>query len=388
MKQKKNILIISPFFYPEPISTGKFNTDFVIALKDEGHNVKVLCYHPFYPTWKIKKNTSQIDNIEIIRGGKFLWFSNKTFIRRFILEFSFALFVLRKIKKNIKNIDIIIPVFPPSFAFFSIIFIIGNKIKKVGMVHDLQEIYSEEKKGFLYRIIKSSIHKIEKKCYNSCDKLIFLSNEMQSEAKKLYGLKNTILEVQYPFVTIKKKKTSNLHTIFKKENINIVYSGALGEKQDPFKLYDFFLKASKKIENTVFHIFSEGEIFNSLKKSNKTSKIKFHNLVDKDSLEEMYNKSDIQIIPQKENMSKGSLPSKLPNLLSSSCKIMLITDFNSELHNFFKTNNLNMAVTTWDIEILIKSLKELILIEVDFIHQKKIARTFFTLDKMILKILR
>ena len=99
MKNNKNILIISPFFYPEPISTGKFNTDFAIALKDDGHNVTVLCYHPFYPNWKIKESQEELNGIKIIRGGKYLAFSKKTIVRRIILELSFAFFILRKIRE-------------------------------------------------------------------------------------------------------------------------------------------------------------------------------------------------------------------------------------------------------------------------------------------------
>ncbi|WP_088324536.1 glycosyltransferase [Polaribacter tangerinus] len=388
MNNKKNILIISPFFYPEPISTGKFNTDFAIALKNEGHHVNVLCYHPFYPNWVIKKNSKKLKGIKIIRGGKFLWFSKNTFVRRFILELSFMFFIVKNIKKYKNNTDVIIPVFPPSFAFFAIVPFLSKKIKKVGMVHDLQEIYSEDKKGFLYKIIQYFIHKIEKRCYNSCHKLIFLSNEMCSEAKRLYGLKNTIIEVQYPFITLKNSITNDLDAIFNKKNINIVYSGALGEKQNPEKLYNFFLEASSKIENTIFHFFSEGEVFNSLKNSNSNSKIQFHKLVDIKNLEELYQKSDIQIIPQKENTSKGSLPSKLPNLLSSQCKILLITDQGSELEHFFKNNKLEKAVTTWETSVLINSLKHLIDLDVNFGHQKSIAENFFTLDKMISKVLR
>jgi hypothetical protein len=187
---------------------------------------------------------------------------------------------------------------------------------------------------------------------------------MRNEAERFYGLKNTKLEVQYPFITLKKNSSNNLNAILHNNNINIVYSGALGEKQNPLKLYNFFSEASKKIENTVFHFFSEGEGFQTLKKSNNNSKIRFHSLVDKNNLEEMYNKSDIQIIPQKENTSKGSLPSKLPNLLSSDCKVMLITDENSELHKFFINNNLSMVVTKWDNEILINSLKSISFIDV------------------------
>ena len=114
------------------------------------------------------------------------------------------------------------------------------------MVHDLQEVYSEAKSGFLNRFVHFLIHKIEKKCYQNCDRLLFLSNEMKMEAKKLYNLIEEKLEVQYPFITIKEEITNDLDSIFDTNKINIVYSGALGEKQNPTQLFKFFSEASKK----------------------------------------------------------------------------------------------------------------------------------------------
>lgn len=388
MKHKKNILIISPFFYPEPISTGKYNTDLALALSKEGHEVTVLCFHPFYPDWKIKKSNKQLERINIIRGGSALRFSKKTIIRRFVLELGFAFFILRKIKTVQKNKDIIIPIFPPSFAFYSILSFLNKKVKKVGIVHDLQEVYSAEKKGFLNRIVKFFIHKIEKKCFKSCHRILFLSNEMKREAKKIYNLEEDKLEVQYPFINIKDSITNELESLFDKQKVNIVYSGALGEKQNPFKLYNFFKEASNKNEMQMFYFFSEGDVFKKLKKTNINPKIKFYNLVNKENLEELYSLSDVQIVPQKENTSKGSLPSKLPNLLASTCKVLVITDPNSELEKLFKNNNLDKIVTSWKTDVLIDSLDKLINKKVDFTHQKKTARNLFTIDKMIQKVLR
>jgi colanic acid biosynthesis glycosyl transferase WcaI len=388
VKKNKNILIISPFFYPEPISTGKFNTDFAVALKNDGHNVTVLCYHPFYPDWKIKKSQDELNGIKIIRGGSNLNFSKKTIVRRFVLEFSFAFFILRKIRKHQKNKDIIIPVFPPSFAFYSLLPFLNKKIKKVGMVHDLQEVYSIDKRGGINRIVRFFIHKIERKCYQSCNKLVFLSREMKEQAKELYALQEIKLEVQYPFITIKEKRTNDLEHLFDKDKKHVVYSGALGEKQNPETLFNFFDQALLSTENIIFHIFSSGDTFNRLKKINTNSKIHFHGLVGKEHLEELYHKSDVQIIPQKEGTSKGSLPSKLPNLLASNCKVFLITDDNSELERFFKKNNLDFVVTSWNIKELINSLQILIDKPVDFNNQKMVAKNFFTIDKMILKLLR
>ena len=388
MTNTKNILLISPFFFPEPISTGKFNTNFVTALTAQGHKVTVLCFHPFYPDWKAKKSNEQLKGIEIIRGGTNVFYTKKTIFRRLILEFSFAFFVLRKLRVHQKGKDIVMPIFPPSFAFYFISPFLNKNIRKVGMVHDLQEVYSEGKSGFLNKFVKFFIHKIEKKCYQSCDKILFLSNEMKKEAKKLYNLEENKLEVQYPFITLKNKITNDLSTIFDSTKINIVYSGALGEKQNPMKLLSFFSEASKKIQNTAFHFFSEGETIKRLKSINKNKNIHFNNLVKKENLEELYNRSDIQIIPQKENTSKGSLPSKLPNLLASGCKVMVITDAESEIENLFFEKDIDLVVNKWDNNLLIEKLQFLIHKEIDTEHQKTIAKKIFTIDKMILKVFR
>lgn len=388
MTKPKNILIISPFFYPEPISTGKFNTNFVLGLRDEGYKVTVLCFHPFYPNWKAKKSNEQLEGVEIIRGGKNQVYTKKTIVRRLVLEFSFAFFVLRKLRKHQKNKEVIIPIFPPSFAFYFALPFLNKNIKKIGMVHDLQEIYSEGKSGFFNKIIRFFIHKIEKNCYQNCNKLLFLSGEMKNEAKKLYQLKEENLEVQYPFITLKEKVTNDLDEIFSKDKINIVYSGALGEKQNPQKLLGFFKEASKKLENTIFYIFSEGETFKKLKKQHKNNNIRFYGLVNKENLEELYEKSSIQIIPQKENTSKGSLPSKLPNLLASGCKVLVITDSESEIEQFFNTHNIGTIATSWNNDVLISKLHFLIDHKIDVQHQKTVAKNNFTIDEMILKMFR
>jgi hypothetical protein len=211
---------------------------------------------------------------------------------------------------------------------------------------------------------------------------------MKNEAKKLYNLADEKLEVQYPFITIKDEITNDLESLFDPKKINIVYSGALGEKQNPMQLLNFFSEASKKIENTIFHFFSEGETIMKLKELNKNNRILFHNLVDEDNLEELYSKSFVQIIPQKENTSKGSLPSKLPNLLASGCKVLVITDANSDIDFFFINNDLDALATSWNNEVLIEKLIFLIHKQVDVAHQKAVAKKNFTMDEMILKILR
>ena len=109
--------------------------------------------------------------------------------------------------------------------------------------------------------------------------------------------------------------------------------------------------------------------------------------IKKEQIEELYNRSNVQLIPQAKNTSKGSLPSKLPNLLVSGCKILVITDKNSELEQLFKKNNLHLIVTSWSQEKLLDSLKLLLKIKNNTSNQQQIAKKLFTIEEMIRKVL-
>ncbi|MGC6285570.1 MAG: glycosyltransferase family 4 protein [Polaribacter sp.] len=387
MPDKKRILILSPHFFPEPISTGKFNTELAISLRDQGYEVSVLCYHPVYPGWQINPTNEQLEGIRIHRMGKRVYLPKQQFLIRLILEISYAINVLLNYKKLTKNVDIILPVFPPSLAFYFLRNRLSKSIHKVGMIHDLQEVYSQKNKGSVYKLVSRFINHVEKKCYQSCDKIIFLSGEMKTKAQELYQLNPDRLFVQYPFITLEDKVTDDLNHIFTKNKIHITYSGALGEKQNPWKLYEFFDQASKQIEDSEFHIFSQGDIFEGLKKENKNSKIKFYPLVPKENIRELYQKSHVQVVPQKEGTSIGSLPSKLPNLLAANVRVLLITDPESELYRFFKEQNLSTVATSWEIRGLIKTLQNLLQSTTGYSHQRKIAEKFFTIQQMVGRIL-
>jgi len=384
----KKILILSPFFYPEPISTGKFNTDFAKKLQEEGHQVTVLCSHPFYPEWKTKFSSETLEDIKIVRGGEKIKYSKKVSLRRLVLELWYAYFILKNIKKYQKHIDIIIPIFPPSLAFCLASFFIKKEVKKIGIIHDLQIIYSLQKKGIFSNLISFFIKKVEKFCFKSCDKLIFLSDEMKNEAVNIYKIRKEKCEVQYPFTSINDISISdNLKNILPKNQHNIVYSGALGEKQNPHELLKVFAFISKNTPNTVCYFFSQGPIFEELKKINNNKKIHFYPLVKKEDIQELYSRSSIQIVPQLPNTSNGSLPSKIPNILVSGTKVLVITDKNSELELLFKKYNLQKVITSWDKRVIELSIRELLDQKIDLNTQKTIAQKLFNINSLIGKVI-
>lgn len=388
---KKNILLLSPFFYPEPISTGKYNTDIVNALTAKGHHVTVICSHPLYPKWTPEYSNATLSNVDIIRGGAKLFYTQRPLVRRVILELWYMFFVLFNLRKIKRKIDIVIPIFPPSLFFIILPFLSFRKAEKIGIVHDLQEVYAKERKNIKGYIIGKFIHFIEKRIFRACDKLIFLSELMKNEAVRSYKLTNKV-EVQYPFATLKMDNiTNNLESKFPSKFKHIVYSGALSEKQNPHQLYKFFDYAASNTEKVYFHIFSMGKIYENLKESNHNEKVFFDELVPKNEVSELYTRSTIQIIPQLPGTGNGSLPSKLPNILAANTPIFVITDSESELVTLFAEKGLEKVVSSWDEKILLNELKDYL----QQIENKKLTnksdnliKELFSIDALVNKIVK
>ena len=157
------------------------------------------------------------------------------------------------------------------------------------------------------------------------------------------------------------------------------------------RTWNIFIGFNKRIGNytrySCFYFFSQGAIFDSLKEKNRNKKIQFYPLVNKNDIQELYTRSSIQIVPQLPNTSKGSLPSKLPNILASGTKVLVITDKNSELEKLFNENNLQKIITTWDKKIILSSIEKLLEEEIDINKQKEITQKLFNIDSLIGKII-
>jgi glycosyltransferase involved in cell wall biosynthesis len=239
--------------------------------------------------------------------------------------------------------------------------LVSSKSKIIGIIHDLQTIHlnanGSKSKNLLLNLIKS----VERLGFSKCNKLIYLSKEMQKEASIEYKLELANSEIVYPPITIDDFSCNGrLDELLDSKYINIVYSGALGEKQNPQGIYDIANQLVTLNHNIRFIFFSRGPYFVELKKLNKNQQIIFNDLVEPESLGELLLRSDIQIVPQASGTSKGSLPSKVPNILSSGSMIYAITDKNSELQELLSKQKGCIISNTWDVKENIDLLSSLI----------------------------
>ena len=361
--QSLKILILSPFIYPEPISTGKYNTVLATTFAECGAEVEVIALHPLYPDWKSKKTSATLSGINIIRGGGDFLYPRSIVLRRIQLELIYTLFIMKNLIAKSKSWDIVLPVFPPSLLFFVINFLLPKSIKKVGIVHDLQGVMARVSKNPLQSIMIKFIRILEKWSLKSCDKLIFVSQSMRNRALGDYRIDSQKTIYCYPFVSLDKSINSNvLDDKFIKGKKHIVYSGALGEKQDPLILVEVFNQLLKKRQDVCCHIFSRGPWFNRLKSdfTKNKKKVFFHDLVDEENLYELYVRSNVQIVPQKSGTGDGAIPSKLPNIISAGVPIFSISDPESELSKIVQESMIGNNCNSWDIDEIVQQLSDFI----------------------------
>ncbi|EPC04156.1 hypothetical protein L861_02255 [Litchfieldella anticariensis FP35 = DSM 16096] len=376
----KKVLYISPFFYPEPISTGKWNSILCQAISKRADcTVDVFCMYPFYPQWKIDLSDQQLPGIKIKRVGKGVRFFRSQAINRMILEIYFSVRVLFEMVRNRKKYDYFVCVLPPSlFAFFVSLFN-TKKGKVISIVHDLQSIYASQKTGFVWGVIKKLIDSVESYHFRRADKIISLSSEMKEEVARNGGdlAKSSVC---YPFVTLAKNSSGPEVSAAKHDSqwgsLDVVYSGALGEKQNPKALLEIFSQVNKEGQKVNAHVFSCGHYYESLKAEYHEA-VRFHDLVPEEQLPDLLAASYLHVVPQAEGTSSGSLPSKLPNLLAAGVPILLITDPDSEVASLLSGVAGVEICQSWDKSLITEKIAEMI--DSDFNKSELIASRTETL---------
>lgn len=350
---QEEVLILSPFFYPEPISTGKYNGLVAEGLSRQGARVTAICSYPIYPDWVPQRDPREMPGVSTLRGGGWLKYPQKPILRRAVLEPWFTCHTAWQLLKVGRHADRVVAIFPPSLFMLAVPPLARRSAQVIGIVHDLQGVYAARKSGLLSRLLEKGISWVERRAFKACDHLIFLSETMRDATVALYGIDRSKTSVHYPFVTIAEQAPDadgQLDAYFAPGLKSLVYSGALGEKQAPDKLLAFMVGVLNKHPDWQARVFSQGPIFERLKASIQHERLQFHALVDAPLLPALLARSDVQIVPQDAGTSEGSLPSKLPNIIAAGTRLLCITDQGSELERLVNSYPAGEACTDWSPE--------------------------------------
>lgn len=390
-----SISLLSPFFYPEPISTGKYNTYLAKEFVRSGCSVEVVALHPTYPDWRAKRTNAAIKGVKIHRGGGAISYVGSQVLRRIQLELTFLLHSLNCLPQ-IRKKDILIPVFPPILFFFFVYLFVSSGTRKIGIVHDVLGVMAGITHSLPRKIVTRIIRVLEKRVFRLCDKLIFLSKGMAKRAIKEYGLDLNKIVVCYPFSTLEKNHGADaLGHLFPSGYRHIVYSGALGEKQAPYLLLELFETIVEKREDVLCHIFSRGPVFDDLqgKVRKNAGRVLFHDLVPEENLYELYLRSDVQVIPQAQDVGGGAIPSKLPNIIKAGAPVFGICEPDTDLAEIIRQSGIGHCASSWNVEQVTSELDHFIEASGRSSHQSRqqkvhdFVRANFGIDRLMTAII-
>lgn len=360
----KHVVLLSPFFYPEPISTGKYNTNLAEGLRDAGLSILVVASHPLYPDWRPRSAIQKLSGIEILRGGEWIRYPRSTILRRLILELWYLYFLAVELPRRRTTISAAIAVIPPVLFVPLVRRILAGSTPIVGVVHDLQSVFAGKTGSAFRKLLQCAVQRWEGQALRSCDRVIFLSNAMARRAIDVHKLRPERCKVFHPFMSIRKSEQGSgisLSPLFPPDYRHVVYSGALGEKQNPEQLVECFLHLSDCRSDVMCHIFSRGPKWSELRlKYCNQRNLKFHDLVDEADLSELLDRSDVQVLPQAFGTSDAALPSKLPNLIAAGVPILAICEEESEAGALIRESGSGEVVNSWSPAEVSRSLSTLL----------------------------
>lgn len=348
---KRRLAIFSPFYHPEPISTGKVNTLLANEFVRQGWEIDVICSHPLYPEWKPRKTDVTMPSTTFYRGGGWVRYTGGPLLRRVALELWFTMHSAVNALRLPPEVEVALMVYPPSLFGPVTWLLLPKRVRKVALVHDLQSEYARNGFPAGASLFSRLISRIERRSLKGADRCIFFSHDIARVARDILALDDQNMAVQYPFVTLNDDApaTNHLESVLPQGQQHVVYAGALGEKQNPFVLAEYMEKAALANPSAQFHIFSAGPNFDALRRRHEArGLIRFHGLLPEEQLCEMYARSAVQLVPQAPGTEKGSLPSKLPNLLAAGVQVLAIGSPGSEVATLLHKAGTGTLVGVWE----------------------------------------
>lgn len=180
MREKKDILFLCQFFYPEYISSAQLPYDTVLALKEAGFSVGALCGYPQeYLDGSGIPVREEVDGISIHRL-KYIQLDRKGFLGRIVNYFSFTFMVLLHLFEAAKYKAVVVysnpPILPWIASWARVLF--GTRLIFVSydLYPEVATVTNTLREG---NLICRLMNHINKCVYRRADKVVALSSEQR-----------------------------------------------------------------------------------------------------------------------------------------------------------------------------------------------------------------
>jgi len=370
MKEKKDVLFLCQYFYPEYVSSATLPYDTAKALVKAGFSVSALCGYP-----KEYNNSGEVMLEEVhegikIKRLKYLQLKRNNFIGRLINYFSFTFAVFLHFL-SLRNYKVIIvysnpPVLPIIVAWASNVF-------KTKMIFVSFDIYPEiaymtnsiSENGIISKVMQF----INKRIFNNVDKVVALSNEMKEfllqHRKQLEEQQVVVIPNWYdakPIENISKSYLNNKFSDLKpNENFIVSYFGNIGICQD----IDTILEAIRRLRNDdeIRFVFAgHGNKMDQIRRAAKEEsldKVFVYDFLHGQDFQDALNISDVFLVSLSDGLTGLAVPSKTYSYMMAGKPVIAIMGVHSDISKDLIEYRAGFAMEVGEVDKLVSSIVKL-----------------------------
>ena len=397
------ILKLSPYYYPEKISSSHLSDDLEDALIKKENEIEIYAPTPTRGiSDEIRKKFRKIKYEELYDGHikihRFDMFPEKKnlIIRaiRYILVNCIQYYKASKVR----NVDVIYAAStPPTQGVLC--GMVKTKLtkkyrKKISYIYNLQDVFPDSlvsagltsKGSVLWKIGR----KLEDYTYKTADTIIVISEDIKRNIIEK-GVPENKIEVIPNWVDtnsirhINKEKNSLYKKFQLKENtFKIVYAGNLGKMQGIEILIEaaIRLKNDKDVEIIIFGNGAEEDVLLKRIKTENLENIHIYPLQEPDRVSEVYSLGNVCVVSCKKGLGKGAFPSKTVSIMSTETPVLAIFDYDSELCSIIKKYDAGVCVEPENVEELVETINKMkeniSLLKVKGTNGRKVVETHFS----------
>lgn len=389
MTDKKRILIVCQYFYPEKISSGILPYEIAVELSKEGYEVNALVGYPkeYYDGKKVPKK-ELIDNINVKRIN-YPQFNRQNKVGRILNYFSFCFMILLHFL-DFRSYDYCLsytnpPLLPCIIAFFSKIF----HFKYILEIYDLYPDAAIKAKVLKEdSIVSKLIDMANKYSYRNAWKIITLGNECKQYLIKHKNVNKDKVEVIPNWY----KKTQTQFNMQPKEcdnHINILYGGNMGVMQDMDTILDLILQLKNETK-IKFILAGHGNKKEFIQKEIDKNNIKnciIYDFLPKEEYDQLMDQVDLAIVSLEDFAVGLGSPSKAYSYLSKGIPLIGILNEKMDLYKDIVTYQCGLVKNPSNKEQLYKDILNIVSNEDRLADMRKNAMKLFD-DKYNLDIVK
>ena len=188
------IYLHSHLFYPDELAGAALFTDLALFLKEQGHDVRVLCTFSYYPAWKLREEDVGVvardevwNGIPVQRLAMYVP-AQPTGSKRLLSDLSFLLSILRRGKFSEWTPDVILAASPMFSQCLTQRFIyLGKRVPRMIVVQDFVVDAALELGILKVPFIGTPLRWLERWTYRSATTLSTISDRMLGKLREIVG---------------------------------------------------------------------------------------------------------------------------------------------------------------------------------------------------------